>query len=78
MCVRGPPGSRKPRGRLFRLNGMTIIVTGSSGLLGSALTAALRAEDARVVRLVRREPRGPDEAFWNPAALDLDPAAVAP
>ncbi|MFF0576435.1 TIGR01777 family oxidoreductase [Streptosporangium saharense] len=55
---------------------MTIIVTGSSGLLGSALTAALRAEDARVVRLVRREPRGADEAFWNPAEGVLDPATV--
>lgn len=58
------------------MNGMTIIVTGASGLLGSALTAALRAEDARVVRLVRREPRGTDEAFWNPAEGVLDPAAV--
>ncbi|MEU1731566.1 TIGR01777 family oxidoreductase [Streptosporangium sp. NPDC020145] len=55
---------------------MTIIVTGSSGLLGSALTEALRAEGARVVQLVRREPHGPDEAFWNPAEGILDPAAV--
>ncbi|MEU4403464.1 TIGR01777 family oxidoreductase [Streptosporangium sp. NPDC023963] len=46
---------------------MTIIVTGSSGLLGSALVKALRDDGARVVRLVRRVPEGGDEAFWNPA-----------
>ncbi|GAA3118802.1 epimerase [Streptosporangium carneum] len=55
---------------------MTTIVTGSSGLLGSALVEALRAEGTRVVRLVRREPQGADEAFWNPARGVLDPAAV--
>lgn len=55
---------------------MTTIVTGSSGLLGSALVRALRADGRRVVCLVRREPKGPDEAFWNPARGVLDPAAV--
>ncbi|MEV7014121.1 TIGR01777 family oxidoreductase [Streptosporangium sp. NPDC051022] len=56
---------------------MATIVTGSSGLLGTALVKALRADDTRVVCLVRREPRGPDEAFWDPARGILDPAAVA-
>lgn len=53
---------------------MAIIVTGASGLLGSALTAALRAEGERVVALVRRAPRDEDEVFWNPAdgVLDTD------
>ncbi|MEV8639373.1 TIGR01777 family oxidoreductase [Streptosporangium sp. NPDC051023] len=55
---------------------MATIVTGSSGLLGSALVRALRADGTRVVRLVRREPQGPDEAFWNPAEGVLDPAAI--
>ncbi|MGW4423065.1 TIGR01777 family oxidoreductase [Streptosporangium sp. NPDC004631] len=55
---------------------MTIIVTGSSGLLGSALVRALRAEGTRVVSLVRRAPQGPDESFWNPARGLLDPAAL--
>ncbi|GAA3445589.1 TIGR01777 family oxidoreductase [Planomonospora venezuelensis] len=55
---------------------MTIIVTGSSGLLGSALVTALRADGVRVVRLVRRAPQGGDESFWNPAKGLVDPAAL--
>ncbi|MGV9535214.1 TIGR01777 family oxidoreductase [Streptosporangium sandarakinum] len=55
---------------------MTIIVTGSSGLLGSALVRSLRADGTRVVRLVRRAPQGPDEAFWDPAEGILDPAVL--
>ncbi|MFF5204813.1 TIGR01777 family oxidoreductase [Streptosporangium sp. NPDC000396] len=55
---------------------MAIIVTGSSGLLGSALVKALRADGARVVRLVRRAPQGADESFWNPARGLVDPAAL--
>ncbi|MGV9775334.1 TIGR01777 family oxidoreductase [Streptosporangium sp. NPDC003464] len=55
---------------------MTIIVTGSSGLLGSALVRALRADGVRVVRLVRRAPQGADESFWNPAKGLIDPAAL--
>ncbi|MEU8385644.1 TIGR01777 family oxidoreductase [Streptosporangium sp. NPDC048865] len=55
---------------------MKVTVTGSSGLLGSALVRALRDDGARVVRLVRRVPRGDDEAFWNPAKGVVDQAAL--
>ncbi len=55
---------------------MTIVVTGSSGLLGSALVRALRADDRPVLRLVRREPKEPDEAFWDPARGVLDPSLL--
>ncbi|GGS99910.1 epimerase [Planobispora rosea] len=55
---------------------MTIIVTGSSGLLGTALVKALRADGARVVRLVRRAPQSSEESFWNPAKGLVDPAAL--
>lgn len=58
------------------MDDMTIIVTGSSGLLGSALVRSLRADGTRVVRLVRRAPQGPDEAFWDPAEGTLDPAVL--
>lgn len=58
------------------MDNMAIIVTGSSGLLGSALVKALRADDTRVVRLVRRAPQGVDEAFWNPGKGLIDPAAL--
>ncbi|GLW97115.1 TIGR01777 family oxidoreductase [Microtetraspora sp. NBRC 16547] len=52
---------------------MTIVVTGSSGFLGSALVRALRADGVEVLRLVRREPVAPDEAFWDPERNLLDP-----
>ena len=36
---------------------MKVAVTGSSGLIGTALTASLQADGHQVVRLVRRPPR---------------------
>ncbi|NBF00612.1 NAD-dependent epimerase/dehydratase family protein, partial [Nonomuraea sp. K271] len=55
---------------------MAIIVTGASGLLGSALVEALRAEGREVVRLVRREPREAGEAYWQPREQVIDLAAL--
>jgi len=49
----------------------TIAVTGSSGLVGSALTAFLRTGGHRVVQLVRGAARGSDERSWLPD--DPDP-----
>jgi hypothetical protein len=58
---------------------MRIAITGSSGLIGAALTASLRADDHQVVRLVRRPPRAGaqsgEEVRWDPRAADAgDPA----
>ena len=52
----------------------TIAITGASGLIGSALTSHLRDKGENVIKLVRREPRSKDEAFWNPVdgKVDLD------
>jgi uncharacterized protein (TIGR01777 family) len=55
---------------------MVIAIAGSSGLIGSALTTALRAADHRVLRLVRRAPAGVDEIFWNPDTGDFDASAL--
>jgi uncharacterized protein (TIGR01777 family) len=43
-----------------------VVVAGSSGLIGTALVRAFRADGAEVVRLVRRVPASPDEARWDP------------
>ena len=53
---------------------MHVAVTGSSGFLGSAVTAALRADGHDVRRLVRRAASAPDEVAWDPQAgtVDLD------
>ena len=49
---------------------MKVAITGSSGLIGSALTASLQADGHQVVRLVRRPPRSADEIRWDPRAAD--------
>jgi len=52
---------------------MKVAVTGSSGLIGTALTASLRADGHQVVRLVRRPPAPDDgvgEVRWDPQAAD--------
>jgi uncharacterized protein len=45
---------------------MRVAITGSSGLIGSALAAALRADGQQVTRLVRRAPQQPGEVRWDP------------
>jgi len=53
-----------------------VAIAGSSGLIGSALTSALRAADHRVLRLVRRAPANSDEIFWNPDTGEFDASAL--
>ena len=49
---------------------MKVAVTGSSGLIGTALVASLRTDGHEVIRLVRRTPRAADEFRWDPRAAD--------
>ena len=49
---------------------MKVAVTGSSGLIGTALVASLRADGHEVIRLVRRPARSADEVRWDPRAAD--------
>ncbi len=56
---------------------MNIVVSGASGLIGSALVPALREDGHTVQRLVRRAPQASDEVRWDPAKHELDDAVVA-
>ncbi len=51
---------------------LTIAITGSSGLLGSALRAFLTTGGHRVLRLVRRVATSADEVRWSPGSGQID------
>ena len=55
---------------------MRVVMSGSSGLIGTALVASLRSQGHTVVRLVRRSAGAPDEISWDPAAGTLDAASL--
>lgn len=57
--------------RQLGIQPLTIAITGSSGMVGAALAAFLTSGGHQVIRLVRRDPRGPSEREWHPD----DPAA---
>ncbi len=54
-----------------------LVISGSSGLIGSALVPELAGRGHEVVRLVRRAPTAPDELHWDPAAGILQAEALA-
>ncbi|MBQ1158122.1 TIGR01777 family oxidoreductase [Streptomyces sp. A73] len=56
---------------------MRIAVTGSTGLIGSALTRSLRADGHDVLRLVRRPAAAADEVRWDPKGGQVDTAGLA-
>ncbi len=59
--------------------GMKVAVTGSSGLIGSALVADLRSEGHQVIRLVRRSPHGrPTRCALGSESADAGLAARSP
>jgi len=56
---------------------MITAITGSTGLVGTSLSAALEARGDQVRRLVRREVRDPQrEIRWDPGAGQIDAAAL--
>lgn len=57
---------------------MNILITGSTGLIGSALVPALKASGYRITRLVRRlDQYSTGFARWDPAQGPPDPAALS-
>jgi uncharacterized protein (TIGR01777 family) len=55
---------------------MRVAVTGSGGLIGSALCTALEKDGHAVLRLVRSG-AGPGEAHWDPERGEIDAVALA-
>lgn len=56
---------------------MRVALTGSHGLIGSAVASALRARGDEVVPLVRGGVAAPEEVAWDPAAGLIDAARLA-
>jgi hypothetical protein len=52
-----------------------IVITGASGVLGTALVPFLRTQGHFVKRMVRKSPQQPDEAHWNPYYQEIDKQA---
>ena len=55
----------------------TVVISGSSGLIGSALASSLRADGVSVRTLVRRPARDASEISWDPGTTMLDPELLA-
>ncbi|MEW5735902.1 MAG: TIGR01777 family oxidoreductase [Thermodesulfobacteriota bacterium] len=65
--------------RYPRARGLTVLVSGSSGLLGRDLASFLTTSGHKVIRLVRRPPvPGAGEAFWDPEKGVVDLAGCPP
>lgn len=56
---------------------MRIVISGSSGLIGTALVDHLRNKGHDVSRLVRRPAKAPSEVTWNPTNGEIDLTALA-
>lgn len=56
---------------------MDVAVTGSTGLIGTALVHDLRRRGHRVRTLVRRPPTSGDEVRWDPSAGVVDAAGLS-
>src|SRR5579862_9831043 len=57
---------------------MNILVSGSSGLVGTALIPVLTAEGHDIIRLVRSKSWSPSKEMtgWNPMSNDIDAAGL--
>ncbi len=57
---------------------MRVVITGSTGLIGTAVSTSLRDAGADVIRLVRRPALTADEVRWDPGTADggLEPGTL--
>jgi len=58
------------------VSSLRILVTGSSGLIGSSLVAFLSSGGHTVMRLVRTPENKPDAIYWNPDKGEVDREAL--
>jgi len=56
---------------------MKVVVSGASGLVGSALLPFLREQGHEVLRLTREAADAPDAVAWDPKAWTIDAAKLA-
>ena len=56
---------------------MRVAVTGSTGLIGSALASSLTADGHEVLRFTRSPSPGPGAAHWDPASGAIDSEALS-
>lgn len=58
---------------------MRVVITGATGLIGTALGAALEQDGIEITRLVRHAPTSVTEVKWDPRARagGLDPAVLS-
>ena len=54
---------------------MHVAITGATGMIGTALSQALRAAGHRVTGITRSQP-GPDQLQWSPSDQRIDAAAL--
>jgi uncharacterized protein (TIGR01777 family) len=55
---------------------MRVLVSGSSGFIGTALAKSLQSSGHSVIRLVRGPPTSPEEISWDIGAGALDPHSL--
>jgi len=56
---------------------MRVVISGASGLIGTALSESLRADGHEVIALVRREARTQQESAWSPSTHHVDEGVIA-
>src|SRR5690606_6594071 len=70
-------GRRFESGIAHTMAAKRVVISGASGLIGRALTASLRTDDADVIHLVRRPARSPHEVEWLTENDSLSPDVLA-
>jgi uncharacterized protein (TIGR01777 family) len=56
---------------------MNVLITGSTGLIGSAVARLLTEKGNQIRRMVRNAPHAPNEVRWNPTGPNLAPETLA-